>query len=118
AATQQETAGAGPAETPGQTTAQDPESGPPVAPADDDVAASAAYQDLRHAEQGSTSWTTTDPAIGLAGAAEHVWDREVWGMGLEPGTLLGRRYALEELLAQRGDLLEYWSATDSTLERL
>lgn len=39
-------------------------------------------------------------------------------MGLEPGTMLGRRYALEELLAQRGDVLEYWSALDSTLERL
>ncbi|WP_109472724.1 murein biosynthesis integral membrane protein MurJ [Ornithinimicrobium cavernae] len=85
---------------------------------DDDAARPTAYEDLRHAEQGSSSRSTTDPAIGLAAASGHAQDWEVWGMGLEPGTLLGRRYALEELLAQRGDVLEYWSAVDSTLERL
>ncbi|WP_256829702.1 murein biosynthesis integral membrane protein MurJ [Ornithinimicrobium faecis] len=86
-------------------------------PEDDDTGWHTAYEDLRHAEQGSSSWTSTGPAIGLA-ATEHAQDWEVWGMGLEPGTMLGRRYALEELLAQRGDVLEYWSALDSTLDRL
>ena len=84
---------------------------------EDDTGWQTAYEDLRHAEQGSSSWTSTGPAIGLA-ATEHDDHWEVWGMGLEPGTMLGRRYALEELLAQRGDVLEYWSALDSTLERL
>lgn len=38
---------------------------------------------------------------------------------LEVGTLLGERYALDELLARRdGGTLEYWSARDVTLGRL
>lgn len=86
-------------------------------PTEDDTGWQTAYEDLRHAEQGSSSWTSTGPTIGLA-ATEHARDWEVWGMGLEPGTMLGRRYSLEELLAQRGDVLEYWSAQDSTLDRL
>ncbi len=38
--------------------------------------------------------------------------------GIEAGTHLGGRYALEELLAQRGETLDYWSARDTTLDRL
>lgn len=38
--------------------------------------------------------------------------------GIDAGTVLGGRYVLEELLAQRGDTLDYWSARDSTLDRL
>jgi len=38
--------------------------------------------------------------------------------GIEPGRALGGRYVLEELLARRGEALDYWSAQDSTLERL
>lgn len=38
--------------------------------------------------------------------------------GIEPGTTLGGRYVLEELLAQRDDDLDYWSARDSTLDRM
>lgn len=84
---------------------------------EDETGWQTAYEDLRHAEQGSSSWTTDAPALGLGGTG-YGQDREVWGMGIEPGTMLGRRYALEELLAQRGDVLEYWSAQDSTLDRL
>nr|WP_281497339.1 murein biosynthesis integral membrane protein MurJ [Ornithinimicrobium sp. F0845] len=90
----------------------DPFAGP------DDTGWQAAYQDLRHAEEGPSAWTTGGPSLGLAGATGNAQDWEVWGMGIEPGTMLGRRYALEELLAQRGDVLEYWSAQDTTLERL
>ncbi|QDO87131.1 murein biosynthesis integral membrane protein MurJ [Ornithinimicrobium ciconiae] len=86
-------------------------------PGEDDTGWQTAYEDLRHAEQGSSAWTSAGPALGLGGAG-YGQDWEVWGMGLEPGTMLGRRYALEELLAQRGDVLEYWSAQDTTLERL
>ncbi|GAA1149378.1 murein biosynthesis integral membrane protein MurJ [Ornithinicoccus hortensis] len=54
----------------------------------------------------------TDPAGSPEQRKEH-------GLrGIESGTALGGRYVLEELLASRGDSLEYWSAHDSTLERL
>lgn len=85
---------------------------------DDDTGWRAAYEDLSHAQEGSSAWTTAGPSLGLGPAAGNGQDWEVWGMGIEPGTMLGRRYALEELLAQRGDVLEYWSAQDTTLERL
>lgn len=46
-------------------------------------------------------------------------DRKEHGLrGIEPGTALGGRYVLEDLLASRGESLEYWSAYDTTLERL
>lgn len=38
--------------------------------------------------------------------------------GIDTGTVLGGRYALEELLARRDDALDYWSASDETLDRL
>jgi len=82
----------------------------------DDTGWQTAYQDLRHAEQGSSAWTTDGPVLGLGAGYDD--EREVWGLGIEPGTMLGHRYVLDELLAQRGDVLEYWSAQDSTLERL
>jgi len=84
----------------------------------DDTGWQTAYEDLRHAEEGQSAWTSGGPSLGLGAATGNGQDWEVWGMGIEPGTMLGRRYALEELLAQRGDVLEYWSAQDTTLERL
>lgn len=38
--------------------------------------------------------------------------------GIDTGTVLADRYVLEELLAQRDETLDYWSATDRTLDRL
>ncbi len=38
--------------------------------------------------------------------------------GIDTGTVLGGRYALDELLARRDDSLDYWSAQDQTLDRL
>ncbi|MBW8173030.1 murein biosynthesis integral membrane protein MurJ [Ornithinimicrobium sp. Arc0846-15] len=38
--------------------------------------------------------------------------------GIDTGTVLGERYVLEDLLAQRDDSLHYWSANDQTLDRL
>lgn len=38
--------------------------------------------------------------------------------GIDAGTVLGDRYVLEELLAQRDESLHYWSANDQTLDRL
>lgn len=44
--------------------------------------------------------------------------REPMVHGIDAGTVLGDRYALEELLARRDDTLDYWSAHDQTLDRL
>src|SRR5690606_8895473 len=82
----------------------------------DDTGWQTAYQDLRHAEQGSSAWTTDGPVLGLGAGYDD--EREAWGLGIGPGTQLGHRYVRAERLAQRGDVLEYWSAQDSTLERL
>lgn len=38
--------------------------------------------------------------------------------GIDAGLTLGQRYVLEELLAQRDEDLDYWSARDNTLDRL
>nr|WP_306239527.1 murein biosynthesis integral membrane protein MurJ [Ornithinimicrobium cryptoxanthini] len=85
---------------------------------DDDTGWHTAYDDLQHAEQASSTWTTNGPGLGLGEVSGFDDDREVWGLDIEPGTMLGHRYVLEELLAQRGGVLEYWSAQDATLERL
>lgn len=115
--------GGGPADPPGSGSTAHPEVGPTdrsepePSPRTDEPSPRADEEGLRHAEHGSSSPTSPGPTIGLA-PTEHTQHQEVWGMALEPGTMLGRRYALEELLAQRGDVLEYWSALDATLERL
>lgn len=59
---------------------------------------------------GTLGWDTAPPgATGKDGDMDR----------LEVGTLLGERYALDELLARReGGTLEYWSARDVTLGRL
>lgn len=74
--------------------------------------------------------TTTDPSTPqvtpvagrvdqTTGIARGSAERKERGVeGIEPGTVLGGRYVLSELLAQRGDTLDYWSAQDGTLERL
>jgi len=61
--------------------------------------------------------TPVDAGAG-AGDRETEVRREYGVQGIEPGTALGGRYVLEELLARRGDDLDYWSAHDSTLDRL
>jgi len=38
--------------------------------------------------------------------------------GIDIGTVLADRYVLQELLARRDESLDYWSATDRTLDRL
>lgn len=38
--------------------------------------------------------------------------------GIDTGTVLADRYVLQELLARRDESLDYWSATDRTLDRL
>jgi putative peptidoglycan lipid II flippase len=57
--------------------------------------------------------------------ARLLWDPSPTGQreepmvhGIDTGTVLGGRYELEELLARRDDTLDYWSATDQTLDRL
>ncbi len=51
-------------------------------------------------------------------ASEQEMIKEPMVRGIDTGTVLGGRYALEELLARRGDTLDYWSAHDQTLDRL
>lgn len=69
------------------------------------------------AQQSPSEPVHLAPAQPAAPAATEV--RKERGLqGIEPGTTLGGRYVLEELLAQRGDDLDYWSASDSTLDRL
>ncbi|AXH96767.1 lipid II flippase MurJ [Ornithinimicrobium avium] len=60
---------------------------------------------------GTLGWDR--PASSGDGGKDEDMDR------LEVGTVLGERYALDELLARRdGGSLEYWSARDVTLGRL
>ncbi len=60
---------------------------------------------------GTLGWDR--PPTGAEGGKDSDMDR------LEVGTVLGERYALDELLARRdGGTLEYWSARDVTLGRL
>ena len=75
-------------------------------------------EQIRRAETVSRTWTNDSPALGLGAGVAAGEEDEVWGMAIDPGTILGGRYALEELLAERGDLLEYWSAQDQTLDRV
>lgn len=49
---------------------------------------------------------------------EREMNKETMVHGIDTGTVLGGRYALEELLARRDDTLDYWSAHDQTLDRL
>lgn len=71
-------------------------------------------------EQPSAAQSTTSPTLGL----EHAGDdarhagKEHHVQGIEPGKVLAGRYALGELLAKRDDTLEYWSARDTTLQRM
>ncbi len=51
-------------------------------------------------------------------ASEQEMSKEPMVHGIDTGTVLGGRYALEELLARRDDTLDYWSAHDQTLDRL
>ncbi len=50
--------------------------------------------------------------------SERELSKEPMVHGIDTGTVLGGRYALEELLARRDDTLDYWSAHDQTLDRL
>lgn len=62
--------------------------------------------------EGTLGWDDA-PGPAPTGGEDSDMDR------LEEGTLLGERYALEELLAEReGGGLQYWSARDATLGRL
>src|SRR5690606_15539597 len=55
----------------------------------DDTGWHTAYDDLQHAEQASSTWTTNGPGLGLGEVAGFEKDREVWGLDIEPGTMLG-----------------------------
>ncbi|MGC1208601.1 MAG: murein biosynthesis integral membrane protein MurJ, partial [Ornithinimicrobium sp.] len=64
---------------------------------------------------------TDAPQSGLVlgrSASEQEMSKEPMVHGIDTGTVLGGRYALEELLARRDDTLDYWSAHDQTLDRL
>ncbi len=84
--------------------------GGPGAPRSTDRPVARASRAGSGAAAGTLGWDTAPPgAIGKDGDMDR----------LEVGTLLGERYALDELLARReGGTLEYWSARDVTLGRL
>jgi putative peptidoglycan lipid II flippase len=69
------------------------------------------------AAQPSPSGTRPPDGV-LVGDGGMDGRREYGVRGIVPGTALGGRYVLEELLARRGEDLDYWSAQDSTLDRL
>ncbi|MGB5951121.1 MAG: murein biosynthesis integral membrane protein MurJ, partial [Ornithinimicrobium sp.] len=75
-------------------------------------------------QRSSDSSTRRDPQQGesrlfLAGSASDTHAiKEPMVHGIDTGTVLGGRYALDELLARRDDSLDYWSAQDQTLDRL
>lgn len=75
-------------------------------------------EQIRRAEAVSPAGPEDSPALGLDARVAAGTEDEVWGMAIDPGTTLGGRYALEELLAERGEVLEYWSAQDQTLDRV
>ncbi len=80
-------------------------------PAGEEAAPSSASRALRGDSAGTLGWDR--PATSGDGGKDEDMDR------LEVGTVLGERYALDELLARReGGSLEYWSARDVTLGRL
>lgn len=80
-------------------------------PADEEAAPSSASRAPRGDSAGTLGWDR--PATSGDGGKDEDMER------LEVGTVLGERYALDELLARReGGSLEYWSARDVTLGRL
>ena len=97
---------------------EEPDDVPPTA----DGTRSAEPTTAGHRPVPRASRAESGPAAGTLG-----WDTAPSGATgkdgemdrLEVGTLLGERYALDELLARRdGGTLEYWSARDVTLGRL
>ncbi|CAN5517715.1 hypothetical protein BH23ACT6_BH23ACT6_22690 [soil metagenome] len=73
---------------------------------------------------GSTPATRRDTQSGESrlfldgSASDTIAIKEPMVHGIDTGTVLGGRYALDELLARRDDTLDYWSAQDQTLDRL
>lgn len=83
----------------------------PWEPADEGTDPGRASRATQDTSAGTLGWDA--PPTGADGGKDTDMDR------LEVGTVLGERYALDELLARRdGGTLEYWSARDVTLGRL
>lgn len=77
------------------------------------------HQTTDHGSPDRSATTTTDdtPGPGPDPQGRTGRQEEHTMQGIEAGTVLGSRYQLEELLAQRDDVLDYWSAQDLTLDR-
>lgn len=77
-----------------------------------------AGQDVPFVPATPDSDTATVPLVWRPEAVTARLREESLVQGIDTGTVLGERYVLEELLAQRDDSLDYWSARDQTLDRL